>query len=108
MRPMVSTVSDASGGAVTGNPLPLDYFVSPFNVTLSGQVTGTVDYTVQYTFDDVQAATYTPASGNWIPHPNLTTKTTTLDSNLAYPATAVRIILNSGSGSVRFTVIQAG
>ena len=108
MRPMVSTVSDASGGAVTGNPLPLDYFISPFNITLSVQVTGTVNYTVQYTFDDVQASTYTPASGNWIAHPNLTTQTATLDSNLAYPATAVRIILNSGTGSVRFTVIQAG
>jgi hypothetical protein len=108
MRPIVQTLSDASGGALYSNPIPLDHFVSPFNTSLSVQVTGTVDYTVQYTFDDVQAATYTPASGNWIAHPNLTAKLTTLDSNLAYPATAVRVVLNSGGGSIRFTVIQAG
>lgn len=108
MRPVVQTVSDASAGAKNGNPIPLDVFISPFNTTLSVTVTGTVDYTVQYTFDDVQAPTWTPATGNWVNHPSLSTKIASLDSNLAYPATAVRIVQNSGNGSVRFTVIQAG
>ena len=108
MRPIVQTISDASGGAVTGSTLPLDHFISPFNTSLSVTVTGTVNYTVQYTFDQVQAVDWTPATGNWVNHPNLTTQTTTKDSNLAYPAMAVRIILNSGADSVRFTVIQAG
>lgn len=108
MRPIVQTLSDASGGALTGNPIPLDVFVSPFNTTLSVQVTGTVNYTVQYTFDNVQASDWTPATGNWVDHPSLTTQTATKDSNLAYPAVAVRIVQNSGAGSVRFTVIQAG
>ena len=108
MRPVVQTLSDASLGALTSNPIPLDVFVSPFNTTLSVTVTGTVNYTVQYTFDNVQATGYTPASGNWVDHPSLTTQTASKDSNLAYPAVAVRIVLNSGTGSVRFTVIQAG
>lgn len=108
MRPVVQTLSDASGGALYSNPIPLDNFVSPFNTTLSVTVTGTANYTVQYTFDNVQAAGWTPGTGNWVDHPSLTTQTATKDSNLAYPAVAVRIVQNSGSGSVRFTVIQAG
>ena len=108
MRPIVVTVSNASGGAKNSNTLPLDHYISPFNTSLSVLVTGTANYTVQYTFDRVQEPGWTPATGNWVNHPNLTAQTTTLDSNLAYPAMAVRIVLNSGTGSVRFTVIQAG
>jgi len=108
MRPVVQTLSDASLGALYSNPIPLDVFVSPFNTSLGVTVTGTVNYTVQYTFDNVQATGWTPGTGNWVDHPSLTAQTTTKDSNLAYPAVAVRIVLNSGTGSVRFTVIQAG
>lgn len=108
MRPVVINVSDASVAAKASNPVVLDHYISPFATTLSVLVDGTVNYTVQYTFDRVFEDGYTPASGNWVDHPSLTTQTATKDSNLAYPATAVRIVLNSGSGSVRFTVIQAG
>lgn len=108
MRPVVVNVSDASGGAKTSATIPLDHYISPFATTLSVLVTGTVNYTVQYTFDQIQQDNWTPATGNWVDHPNLTAQTATKDSNLAYPAMAVRIVLNTGSGSVRFTVIQAG
>jgi len=108
MRPIVQTLSDATGGTLNGNPIPLDYFANPNNITLSVLVTGTATYTVQYTFDLVQASDWTAATGNWVDHPSLTAQTATKDSNLAYPATAVRIKQTAGSGSVRFTVIQAG
>lgn len=108
MRPVVYTLSDASGGAKTSNVYPPDNYVSPFNVALSVVVTGTVNYTVQYTFDNVFANTYNPATGTWTDHPTLTSKTTSADSNIAYPVTGVRIRLNSGTGSVVFTMIQAG
>lgn len=108
MRPIVQTLSDASVAVLYSNAIPLDVFISPFNTSLSVQVTGTVNYTVQYTFDNVQAPDWTAATANWIDHPSLKTETVTKDSNLAYPAVAVRIVQNSGSGSVRFTVIQAG
>lgn len=109
MRPIVQTLSDASGGTLNGNPIPLDYFANPNNITLSVLVTGAATYTVQYTFDLInQTPGWTPSTGNWVDHPSLTSQTTTKDSNLAYPATAVRINQTAGSGSVRFTVIQAG
>ena len=108
MPPIVVNTSNAGGGAITANPVALDYFISPFNVALSVTVTGTVNYTVQYTFDLIQTDGYLPASGNWVNHPTLSAQIVTLDANLAYPATAVRIIQTSGTGSCRFTVIQAG
>ena len=109
MRPIVQTLSDASGGTLNSNPIPLDYFANPNNITLSVLVTGTATYTVQYTFDQInQTPGWTPATGNWVDHPSLTSQTATKDSNLAYPAMAVRINQTAGSGSVRFTVIQAG
>lgn len=108
MRPVVYTLSDASGGAKYSNVYAPDSYATPFNVALSVLVTGTVNYTVQYTFDDVFASGYSASSGNWTDHPTLSSKTATADSNIAYPVTGIRIQLASGSGSVRFTAIQAG
>jgi hypothetical protein len=104
MRPAVYTVT----GTQTSNVYAPDQYTSPFNVALSVLVTGTVDYTVQYTFDNVFASNYVPASGNWVDHPSLTAQTTTKDSNIAYPVQGIRIKCNSGAGTARFTIIQAG
>jgi hypothetical protein len=109
MRPIVQTLSDASGGTLYGNPIALDYFANPNETTISVLVTGTATYTVQYTFDLVnQTSDWTPATGNWVNHPTLTAQTATKDANLAYPVTAIRIQQTAGSGSVRLTAIQSG
>lgn len=108
MQPITRTTSNASGGAVTSSIVALDAWTSPFNIALSVRVTGTVNYTVQYTFDNVMFDGWVPSTGNWVNHPSLTSQTGTLDSNIAYPVTAVRIVQNSGAGSTVFTVIQAG
>lgn len=104
MRPVVFTIT----GAGTSNPMVPDQYISPFNVSLGVTVTGTVNYTVQYTFDNVMGAGYNPASGNWIDHPSLTAQTVSKDSNVAYPVGGIRLVVASGSGSARLTIIQAG
>ena len=104
MRPVVYTVT----GTDVSGVYPPDHYVSPFNVALSVRVSGTVNYTVQYTFDDVFAKNYDPATGNWADHPSLTGQTTTKDSNIAYPVTGIRIKANSGAGTATLTAIQAG
>jgi hypothetical protein len=104
MRPVVYTVT----GTGVSNVYAPDHYVSPFNVALGVLVSGTVNYTVQYTFDDVFAKAYDPTSGNWVDHPSLTAQTATKDSNIAYPVRGIRIKVNSGTGSVRLTAIQAG
>lgn len=104
MRPVVFTVTGTDASGV----YPPDHYVSPFNVALSVLVSGTVNYTVQYTFDDVFAKGYDPSTGNWVDHPSLTGQTTTKDSNIAYPVRGVRIKANSGAGTATLTAIQAG
>lgn len=103
MRPAVLSVT----GVGNSNVYPMDLYISPANVGLAVVVTGTITYKVQYTFDDVFAASYAPASGNWFDHPTLT-GSATLNSNIAYPATGIRIITTAGTGSATLTIIQAG
>jgi hypothetical protein len=104
MRPVIYTLT----GAGTSGVYAPDNYISPFNVALSVLVTGTVNYTVQYTFDNVFAGGYNPATGNWVDHPSLTAQTTTKDSNIAYPTQGIRLVVNSGSGTAKLTAIQAG
>ena len=104
MRPTVLSVT----GVGTSNPCPADHYVSPFNVALNVLVSGTITYTVQYTFDNVFANGYNPSTGNWTDHPSLTAQTATKDANIAYPVTAVRLKTTAGSGTATLTIIQAG
>jgi hypothetical protein len=105
MRPVYFTISGASGVSPV---FPVNAYIAPTNLGLGATVTGTITYTVQYTFDDVFAANYNPSSGNWVNHPTLTAQTTSKDSNIAYPVSGVRIISTAGTGSVTLTIIEAG
>lgn len=107
------TVSDAVGTNTTigtgttgqTNWMVLDDFISPFNVGLGVTVTGTIDYDVQYTFDNVQATTSPVA----FTHPDLDGKTASADGNFAFPCRAVQMLVNSSTdGTAVFTVAQAG
>lgn len=104
MRPVVYSITGVATSAVYAP----DSYVSPFNIALGVTVTGTVTYTVQYTFDDVFAASFSPASANWVDHPSLTAKTASLDSNIAYPVRGIRLNVTAGTGTARLTCIQAG
>ena len=105
MRPAVFNLS----GVGNSNIYNFDLYISPNNTTLAVVVTGTVTYTVQYTFDDIFDKNFTASGATWFNHPDMSTKTTSLVANLAFPATGVRITTAAGTtGSVVFTVIQAG
>lgn len=104
MRPVTQTVT----GVGVSAPIPWDNYISPFNIGFGVKVTGTVNYTVQHTFDDVQANGYTPASGTWYNHPDVAAQTANADGNYAFPVTAIRLNVASGSGSATLTAIQAG
>lgn len=109
MRPITLSTSDASGGAEASDMGILDLYISPFQVTLQTYVVGTVNYDVQYTKDDIWAAGYNPATGQWTSVPDDGTgETAATEITLISPVTAVRILQNSGSGSVSMRVIQAG
>lgn len=104
MRPVTKTVTGVNASA----PIPLDNYISPFNVGFGVTVTGSVTYTVQHTFDDIWAKGYNPATGTWFNHPDVASQTANADGNYAFPVTAIRLNVSSGSGSATLTAIQAG
>jgi len=104
MRPAVYSITGVTASGVYAP----DHYISPFNVALGVTVSGTVTYTVQYTFDDVFAAGFNPATANWVDHPSLTAQTGSKDSNIAYPVQGIRLNVTAGTGTTRLTIIQAG
>ena len=107
------TVSAATTGAVTAGwaqsgsskPCPMDIYISPFNVGMGVVVSGTVNYTVQHTFDDVFDTTVVPT---WFSHPVLAALSANQDGNYAFPVKAIRLVVNSGSGTATLTLVQSG
>jgi hypothetical protein len=107
MRPIVVTLSDASGGAKNSDPIPLDIHGRP-DISLQVQVTGTANWTIQQTLDNPFT---TPAGSlTWVNHPdaNMVGQSVTRQGNYAYVPFAVRLQLTSGNGSARLTIIQSG
>ena len=97
----VQTVSKTGVGS--SSALGMNTNISPFNVGFGVVVTGTVNYTVQHTFDD-------PAVGftTWFSHPTIASKTDNQDGNYAFPVTGVKVLVNSGDGKATLNLIQAG
>jgi hypothetical protein len=104
MKPI--TVSKTASGSTS--TIPLNVNINPFNVGIAVVVSGTVNYTVQYTFDNVWSSTYDSATATWFDHASLLTKTGNETGNFAFPVAGMRLTVNSGSGTATMTVIQAG
>lgn len=97
----VQTVSKTDVGS--SNALVMNTNTNPFNVGFGVLVTGTVNYTIQHTFDD-------PAIGfsTWFPHPTIAGQATNQDGNYAFPVTGIRLTVNSGGGTATLKLIQSG
>lgn len=93
----------AKTGVGSSNPIVMNTNVSPFNVGFGVTVTGTVDYTVQHTFDD-------PATGfsTWFSHPSVANEVANQDGNYAFPVTGVKLLVNSGTGTATMKLVQSG
>lgn len=102
MRPIRVTQTGVGNGA----PMILDRNGRP-EISLQIVVTGTVNFTIQQTLDDLQNSAITPT---WFNHPdtNLVAATANQQGNYAYVPYATRVVVNSGAGSAAYTVIQAG
>lgn len=89
--------------------LPLDYRARDFRASIFCRVvSGSPDYTVEVTDDDVQSSSFVPASANVQPHASLAALTASAKGNLAFPASAIRLKVNSGTGVVQMDVIEGG
>ena len=108
----VGSISAGTNGVGSSNWYTWNYRVTPpMNLAVAVElVSGAVNYTVQYTFDNPNAT-----SGEYgITYPipfNLATmiaQTATLDSTISTPIYATRVLINSGTGVIRCRFIQAG
>jgi hypothetical protein len=104
MRPV--TVSQTGVGSSTV-VIP-DYMLNPFNIGVAVKVTGTVTYTVEHTFDDVFATTFSPASATWFSHTTLASLSANAVSNYAFAVRGIRVTVTAGSGTASLTLVQSG
>lgn len=93
-----------TSGVASSRPIMLDSWAAA-QVALQADVTGTVNATVQQSLDDPQAGY---AAMTWVNHPDtaLVGLTATQQGNYGYAPVAVRVTLNSGTGSVALAVTQ--
>lgn len=99
-------LTQTGAGATVVSPMNLN--TSPFNIGFAVLVTGTVNYTVQHTFDDVYSQTFNPSTANWFSHPTIAGLAANADGNYAFPVTGIRLLVNSGGGTARLVLLQAG
>lgn len=97
----LQTVSKTGTGS--SSPIVMNLNATPFNVGFGVVKTGDVDYTVQHTFDDPSGSLST-----WFNHPTVAGQIANADGNYAFPVTAIRVTMNSGTGTVTLKLIQAG
>ena len=97
----VQSLSQTGAGSTSASVMNTN--TTPFNVGFGVVVSGTVNYTVQHTFDD-------PAVGftTWFPHPTIASQSANADGNYAFPVTGIRLTVNSGGGTATLNLIQAG
>lgn len=97
----VQTVSKTGTGS--SSALVMNTNISPFNVGFGVVVTGTVNYTIQHTFDDPSVGFTT-----WFDHPTVASQAANADGNYAFPVTGIKVLVNSGGGTATLNLIQAG
>lgn len=92
----------------------VDWNLDPASLVIAVDVTGTVNYTVQYTYDNILGEY--DGQGNWAnTYPTkiwddavLASVTADGETTYNYPITAWRVTINSGDGSLRVVGAQAG
>ena len=105
MRPIRIPATGTQTGVGSSAVIPVDYMQAPVSISFGCVVTGTINYTVQHTFDDIYDASITPV---WFDHPYVVAQTTSKDGNYAYAPRAIRIKINSGTGTIYTNLIQGG
>ena len=100
-----STISIGNGVPGYTAWIPLDIYTPNQVTNISAKKSGTVNYSVEYTNEDPFNTSIQQLA---VPHPNASLTNSTSDET-QFTTTlmrAVRLKINSGDGSVRFTVVQ--
>ncbi len=88
----------------TGNSsaITINTNTNPINIGLAFVVSGTVNYTMQVSYDDPSNFT------TWFDDATVASKTANFTSSITVPVTGVRFKINSGTGTVTMSLVQAG
>jgi hypothetical protein len=97
----VQTVSKTGTGST--DAIVINTNTNPVNIGFAAIVTGTVNYSIQISYDD-------PGVGftTWFDDTTITSKTGNEDGSINFPVTAIKALVNSGTGTVTLKVVQAG
>lgn len=124
MRQIVVTET----GTGSSSAIPLDTYISPFQVSIGVAMDATAEVVIQHTFDNVLDSSVTPT---WYPTASsasdesyllqedgyqilqedssaLLTGDYAFSTTIAFPVSAVRLNTLSNGGTVTMTVLQAG
>ena len=96
-------------GALTSAPIPIDLRRYSSGVGLLLTISGTLtSATVQVTGDNIETQGYNPATGHWNSHDTLFLQTQSANGSLAFPVTAVRLVVVGpvGNASATLAVVQ--
>jgi hypothetical protein len=100
-----STISIGNGVSGYTSWIPLDIYTPNQVTNISAKTSGTVNYSVEYTNEDPFDRSIQQLA---VPHPNASLTAASGDET-QFTTTlmrAVRLKINSGDGSVRFTIVQ--
>lgn len=100
MRPNTFTLVTAT----TNKIVPVDYRAE--STSVQAAVTGTVDYTVFYTLENIYDVATPASTANWVAVTNMTAATASAAQKIDGSCFALKYVLNSGSGSVAITTSQ--
>ena len=103
--PTSATISVGNGVPGYTAWIPLDIYTPNQVTNISAKTSGTVNYSVEYTNEDPFDNSIQQLA---VPHPNASLTAASGDET-QFTTTlmrAVRLVINSGSGSVRFTCVQ--
>ena len=108
---VTEVLQDAGGGLTIGTNgvgstkwLPVDWLRDPFSGGFGCVVTGTVNYTMQHTFDDIFDGSVIPVPFD---HTDIAGETANQQGNYQFAPRALRVEINSGTGTVRLVAIQS-
>lgn len=112
--PVATTMSVGTNTVADSQWFMFDPYAASAPTAIQVTATGTVNWTAQQSLDNPisqgNPAVTLPSQVTWVNHPDtaLVAATATIQGNYAYAPALAKIVLNSGTGSVAATFIQAG
>jgi hypothetical protein len=102
-----STVIAGTNGIASSVPIIMDTIVNPATYGAAAVVSGTVNYSIEKSYDDFAPLFDLNANTpTWFPTSGFSGQTTNQSGTIAGPCTMIRLTVNDGTGSVSMKLIK--